>query len=76
MVRETREIKRTVTRRPSCTQYCSMQRHTAERVDRLFDRDSGQLVPERDGMVLGTQHPGREAFIERVQRVAGDRIEQ
>jgi hypothetical protein len=76
MMREPRQVARSARRVAQRLERGPVQAGTPVRVDRLLHCDPRQLVPERHGRSVGAQHARREAVVERIERVAGDRLEQ
>ena len=76
MVREPREVRAAHRRRAQLAQRRSVEFQPAMRVDRSFDGEPRQLVPEHDSIVLEPKHPGGEALAERGDGIPGDRLQQ
>jgi hypothetical protein len=75
MVRQSRQIASSARRVAQRVERCPVQAGTSVRVDRLLHCHARQLVPERHGLSFRAQHAGREAVVERIERVASDGLE-
>ena len=74
MVREAREIR--IVAGGERLDRGTVQVEPAVRCDRLLDRDPREIVAERDVSVARSQHARREAFVDPVTELAGNRFEQ
>src|SRR5262249_58360991 len=54
----------------------AMQVELARRGDRALDREPRQLVTEDDAVRVRGQHPRRQTLVERMDVVAGERLQQ
>jgi hypothetical protein len=75
VVRETREVRGAERRVGERGDRGAVEIAPAGRRDVLLEGQPGQLVAETDSLPLGRQHPGVQALVQMVGRVAGEPLE-
>src|SRR5438445_13821211 len=76
MVRQSGKLESAARRSFERSQRLAVQRKLPVRSNRFLDGDSGKLVAKPDAAWNGDEHPRRQAFLETVESLARDRLEQ